>query len=302
MFGTGKLSLNDPDETEDAEKPFENNSGDDDGNIEGKSVRSKKPTTKGYGSIDTTSPPNRDSFWTIPTAATSPVAKNDDEDSDDGDDDDDDVHEDTNEDFSSTNPESANDDFSKDTHQKYGPPDRPGRSCTVKVFSAISTFALITHLTLIVTQVVPMFWVPLDENDWSFTALKIYLCIFAVIFMIVEVDHPRLPLFRNASFLTTFVTRGFFYTFLGLICFENAYSQKAHEMIYVNVQNFKMFDVSWFALGNIIVAWLYISLGILYFLMGILCLQRLRNRAFQRERKKSKKYREAVDRWNREGV
>lgn len=338
LFGTGKLSLSDPDENDETNNPFReqddrqtkssnhhnNNNNDnnndnnnnsknsinsDDASETGRTVGSSKSRgssksarakSNDYGSTETSS---RGSFWTIPTDVTSPVLSK--------------------RKSAESGPEStAIDDFPRriDHHEHEeqqdeeepafseatplvrGPSrglDPPKQNCCVKIFSTVTVFALVTNLTLIVSQILPLVLYPLKEFEPSFLALKVYLCIFSILLIVVEVDNDNVPFFRDALFLKTYATRGFFYTFLGLVCFDLSHLEKTRQMTRDNADS-KMipsFDDSWFALVDLIAACELIALGILYFLMGIICLQGIRNRWVQEERQKWKNYREAVKAW-----
>lgn len=320
IFGTGQLSLSDPDENDDAVNvnananviPYgnadhqDNNKkepkGDDDNVSEtGWTVgtsksKSAKPKKQDYGSTGDTS---RNSFWTLPTDATKPVIKiNDNDDDSDGDGDNSDAN--NNDSTNADNGEVRSD--ANVLNDRPGRPDQPRQNFCVKIFSAITVFGLITNLSLIVSQVLPMFFYPLNEFQPTFLALKIYMCIFALIFIVVEVDNDRVPFFRDAVFLTTYATRGFLYTFFGLICFDLANSEESHKMVEDAESRYPTVDVSWFALVDKVTACELVSLGILYFLMGIFCLQKVRHRWVEEERQVWKNYREAVKTWENERV
>ena len=317
LFGTGKLTLNDPTEKDNTVNPFggtssyqnttSNHNNQDDDASEARTVgstksknspRSKKSKPKGYGSA------NRSSLWTIPTAATTTTTTTA---ANNGNGNGDDKENDNNSRKQQRQDGESDEDHSTViTHSgSSGRPDRPKRDWPVKVFFAIESYALMVCLGLLVSQLLPMVFVPLKDFDRGYLALKIYMCIFAVLFMIVEIDHPKVPFLGNAVFLTTYATRGFLYTFFGLVCFEEAYSEKAHKMVedaeklYAE-KTMPIFDVSWFALVNRIAAFSLISLGVLYFLMGVCCMQRLRNRFVSSDRQKCKAYREAMAKWRRE--
>lgn len=319
IFGTGKLSLNDPDENDDAVIPYGNvdhqskkeqksdNVSETDWIIGSSKSKSSKQSTKSkkqdYGSTGDTS---RKSFWTLPTDATTPVIKindsedNDDDDNIDGDGDGNNSDANNNDSTNANNEEGRSD--ANTLNDRPGRPDQPRQKFCVKVFSAITVFGLITNMSLIVSQVLPMFFYPMNEFQPTFLALKMYLCIFAIIFIVIEVDNNRVPFFRDAVFLTTYATRGFLYTFFGLICFDLANSEESHQMVEDAESRYPTVDVSWFAWVDEVTAWELISLGILYFLMGIFCLQKARHRWDQEEQQVWKNYREAVKTWENERV
>ena len=293
MFGKGKLDLTDPEEAEDDVKPTGESDDNSNASKSKASSTNEQSSTKGYGSTDISSPKN--SLWTIETAATSPQNNNNEDDRKS-------TWEDEN--GSSKQDASGNDEeAARDTeevfHERPGRPPKPTRHCCVRMFFAVETFAIITNLTLFLSQLLPMLSASWEESDKGYLALKIYLCVFAIIFLLVEIDHDSISFLRKASFLRTFCSRGFLYTFFGLVCYEEADSAKAYKALKAKVSELSsVFEVSWAALINQIAAISLISLGVLYFLMGIFCLQRLRNRHVYNDRKKWKEYREALEKWD----
>eukprot|EP00535_Pseudo-nitzschia_heimii_P003983 CAMPEP_0197180878 /NCGR_PEP_ID=MMETSP1423-20130617/5327_1 /TAXON_ID=476441 /ORGANISM="Pseudo-nitzschia heimii, Strain UNC1101" /LENGTH=315 /DNA_ID=CAMNT_0042631013 /DNA_START=76 /DNA_END=1020 /DNA_ORIENTATION=- len=287
LFGTGNLALTDPDDSDgDDENPFAST---DDVSDVGKSKSSKPKNKKGYGSTEgsTSKPPDHGSLWTLPTAATSLLGKSDDSKP---------AFFDDKTDASKEDDDNGKDDVIDEItfHEKTGRPHKPSRHWIVRVFFTIQTFGIITNLALLVSQILPIVFVPVSSVDMSYVALKIYLCAFSIIFLIVEFDHPSIPFLRKASFLKTFASRGFLYTFLGLVCFDEADSEAAFEALEEQNSDFAAhFEVSWFAVFNVIAAWSLIGLGALYFLMGIVCLQKIRNRYVYDDRQKWKAHREA---------
>lgn len=276
------MDLTDPCEAEDVEDPPTKG-----GNpSEGKD----KEETKGYGSVDTSTSP-KNSLWTIQT----PVSSREEE-------------EDTppNDLWSDPKPETGGGEespllASKETfHERPGKPEKPKQHCFVSMFYAIESFAVVTNLAMLVSQVLPLIVVSWEDADPAYLALKIYLVIFAIIFFFVEIDLESISFLRKASFLRTYCSRGFLYSFFGLICYEEADSEKAYTALEdARAQdNSKIFRVVWFALINQIAAISLLAVGCLYFLLGLLCLQRVRNRYVYDDRQKKKAYREALDKWD----
>lgn len=287
LFGKGKLDLTDPSETDDVEDPDDD---DDEQNSEIQTQAKSKEETKGYGSVDTTTTSPKNSLWTIQTPVSSREEAEDDP---------------PNDLWSDPKPEAAGDEESplletKDSfHERPGKPEKPTRHCIVSMFYTIESFAMITNLALLLSQVLPLIAVKWDESDPGYLALKVYLCIFAIIFLLVEIDLSSISFLRKASFLRTYTSRGFLYTFFGLVCYEEADSEKAYTALEARAHNdSSVFRVSWFALVNQIAAISLLSVGVLYFLLGIVCLQRVRNRYVYDDRQKWKAYREALEKWD----
>lgn len=311
LFGTGKLPLADPCEHDHSVNPFGDNDDLSDTSKSKSSGTSKQPkkqqTVKGYGSTDSNTSPktaNRSSLWTIATPATS-QKKNDDEES---------LDKNKDDDFDSNfDPEDSKQGVGGDSdeenvmdeitfHERTGRPHPPTRHCCLRIFITVQTFGIATNLALLVSQVLPMVFVSWTTANKEYIALKIYLCAFALIFLVIEIDHPSIPFLRKASFLKTFASRGFLYTFFGLVCFGEADSEAAYKSLEGKTQDLgTIFEVSWFGLVNLIAAWSLMALGTLYFVMGIFCLQRVRNRYVYDNRQKWKLYREAMDKW-KEGL
>jgi hypothetical protein len=119
-----------------------------------------------------------------------------------------------------------------------------------------------------------------------------------LLIQVVEWD-VNIPFIRNAIFLQTYVSRGFLYSFLGLTCLEEAYSERVNDMLaHAN----EKFHVAWFALFLQVSAWSLCVLGVLYFVMGVFCLKRLRDKYVKDDRTKWKEYREALKEWQRTSV
>jgi hypothetical protein len=134
-------------------------------------------------------------------------------------------------------------------------------------------------------------WVLLLHVRWRLT-------LSLLLIQVVEWD-VNIPFIRNAIFLQTYVSRGFLYSFLGLTCLEEAYSERVNDMLaHAN----EKFHVAWFALFLQVSAWSLCVLGVLYFVMGVFCLKRLRDKYVKDDRTKWKEYREALKEWQRTSV
>jgi hypothetical protein len=320
LFGTGKLDLADQtesDEVADDDEDADPFGADDDATETNKSKSSKSSGKKPwYGSIfggsDTPPSSERDSLWTIQTPATkeekdeeadpegwakTPVTKKEkDEDA-------------APEDWADSvqgSAESVETDRVMDEatfHAETGRPVPPTRQCCLQMFFFVQMLGTNTNLVLLVSQALPLFVLDLSASDWAYITLKTYLCLFALIMLIVEIELQMIPLFKKASFLRNFVSRGFLYSFFSLVCLEEADYESAFKALKGREDTQELmglFSVSWLALFNLAAAWSLMGLGILYFLMGILCLQRLRNRYVYDHRQKLKAHQKAVEKWEEE--
>lgn len=172
--------------------------------------------------------------------------------------------------------------------QKSSRPKKPRRSCCLRIFFVIELYALLSCLGLLLSQILPVVVMDVRQMEPVDLALKAYISLFSLLFMIVEYDPP-IPFIRKAAFLQAYLSRGFLYSFLGLTCLEEAYSERVVDML---AHPLDEFHIAWFSLFLQISAWCLSALGILYAIMGLFCMKRLRDKLYREDRQKWKAYRE----------
>ena len=86
-----------------------------------------------------------------------------------------------------------------------GKPEMPRRNCLMGVFKFIETIGAVGSLALMASQVIPLIVVSWDEIGLASLCLKIYVSLFCVLFLLVEMDVP-ISFLRNAAFLQTYVS------------------------------------------------------------------------------------------------
>ena len=190
------------------------------------------------------------------------------------------------------------DDDDDDSHSALtmdGKPHLPNRNWCLEFFRLVSAVTVIASLGLLATQLLPVILVPLKSQGYFDLALKVYVTCFCFLFIMVECDAP-LPAVRNSQLLQTYLSRGFLYSFLGLICLQEAYSERVKEMVATHADEF---HVAWASLFMQISSWLITACGIFYMLMGLCCLKKLRDRIRKRDRAVWKKYRRDYAEWKR---
>jgi hypothetical protein len=146
-------------------------------------------------------------------------------------------------------------------------PGMPRRDCLLSVFQFMESFGVLTSLSLMATQILPIILIPFNEIGVMSLVLKVYVSVFCLLFILVEWDLPILFL-RNAQFLQAYLSRGFLYSFLGLSCLEEAYSERVKEMV---AHSRDQFHVAWFSLFMQVSSWMMLGLGIPYMLLGVCC-------------------------------
>ena len=146
------------------------------------------------------------------------------------------------------------------------------------------------------TQILPLFFLSIKEIGLAEMVQKVYVTLFCLLFSLVEWDVP-VAFLKNASFLQAYFSRGFLYSFLGLSCLEEAYSERVKDMV---VHSKEQFHVSWISLFMQISSWMMLALGILYMLLGMCCLKLLRDKLKDEDKEKWATHREAMKLYRRE--
>jgi hypothetical protein len=124
-------------------------------------------------------------------------------------------------------------------------------------------------------------------------ALKLYIAVFCFMFVITELYLP-IPIVRSSALLQNYISRGVLYSFIGLICMEESDSQRIKDIL---GHDQDQFSVGWEAIFMQISSWFMIGIGLLYVLLGIFCMKRVRDRMKENENQAWSKYRQAVREW-----
>lgn len=178
-------------------------------------------------------------------------------------------------------------------------PHMPKRICCLEFFRIFSGVVVTAFLGLLVTQIIPLWLGGVKSQTYFDLALKGYVTLFCLVFILVEVNAP-LPFLRDSDLLQTFLSRGFIYSFLGLICLQEAYSDRVKDMVSAHASNGSdEFHVAWASLFMEISSWIMFSSGVFYMLMGICCLKKTRDKLSAKDRKLWKKYRRELKEWKR---
>jgi hypothetical protein len=176
-------------------------------------------------------------------------------------------------------------------------PHMPNQNPCLWLFHLLQGVAVISALCLLVTQAIPITLdaktsEPVQMNFLS-VALKVYISLFCIIFVLIELNL-NIPFLRSSELLQTFLSRGFIYSFLGLICVEEAYSERVRDIVSHGKDEF---HVGWLAIFMQISSWFMLGVGALYMLLGVFCLRGFRDRLNQKEQDDWKKYREELKVW-----
>jgi hypothetical protein len=183
-------------------------------------------------------------------------------------------------------------------------PHRPHMNPCLWMFHLLEGISVTASVCLLLTQIIPFFQTTsIDNKTTSATTstmslldilLKIYISMFCLLFILTEIQAP-IPSIRNSPILQVYISRGFLYSFVGLICVEEAYSERVKEVLNTHHDEFY---VGWYAIFMDVSSGFMLACGITYMTLGLCCLKRLRDRIKQQEIDAWKQYRIDMKAWN----
>jgi protein-S-isoprenylcysteine O-methyltransferase Ste14 len=175
-------------------------------------------------------------------------------------------------------------------------PHVPPVNACLWVFHLLEGICCVASLMLLTTQILPLIFMA-GSNDMvskvgiTSLALRIYISLFCVLFMLTEL---QVPILRSSVLLDNYASRGFLYSFLGLVCVEQAYSERVKEIV---ESGKSQFHIEWVAIFMQISSLLMLGMGIVYIVLGMFCLKRFRDKLKQQEKDQWKKYRQDTKEW-----
>lgn len=178
---------------------------------------------------------------------------------------------------------------SKQQQQQY---DGPKKSIFHLAFDMVRYMAILASCMMLLMQIIPI--VILDEGEITGLQyfVRIYLIVFCLSFVLLE---SRIPLLRRITFPAhnNWILRGFMYTFIGVIGMEQDVAIKVED-IASGASNILGPDYGtlFASLSIAITTWIMVGVGILYMILGMMCLQRWYE-------KLDEEYRNKVSEWKR---
>lgn len=165
--------------------------------------------------------------------------------------------------------------------------ERPQKSICHLFFDALRYFAMAASAMMLTIQIVPLafFW---RDTTWLQVAVKSYLVLFCASFVVTE---SHIPLLKSITFHKNWITRGFVFTFIGLVGMEQDLAIKVEE-IAAGKRNVlgPTYGVLFATLFMTITTWFVIGVGIVYTLLGLLCCQRWYERLENEHKEKVKEW------------
>ena len=199
----------------------------------------------------------------------------------------------------------------------------PRRNVVLAAFNFIEGFGIVASISLLLTQLMPLFFAPVDEHGITDLVLKFYISIFCVLFIMVENDTP-IPFIKKSTILQNYFSRGFVYSFIGVVSIlpkkntgpflysyfhsnilihilsnsdeqsdlQESYSERVKDMISHGKDEFY---VSWLGLFMQVSSWMMFALGAIYMIFSLCCLKRLRDKLTQDYRRKRRQYEDSKE-------
>jgi hypothetical protein len=164
----------------------------------------------------------------------------------------------------------------------------PRRSCLHRTFLAIRSVAVVTAFLMAASQFVGIYFQSLDALK---SVLRGYMIAFSLIVAFNEVEFTSIV--RNSAVLRNWISRGLLYTFIGVLGLVEYEADMTSSLAALSGKNraLRFIRVS---------AWIMVALGILYFGMGVLCLQLIFNRLqedYKKRLEQAKVTRRATERY-----
>lgn len=185
-------------------------------------------------------------------------------------------------------------------------PHRPLHNPILYIFNllqgitALASFGLILTQLLIPCLIIHPFRDIVKRIGPVSVALKCYVALFCILFILVETNVP-MPFIRNATLLQGFSSRGFLYSFIGLICVQQAKTDRMKDIIQQKNANSIASggdDVDWISIYMEVSSWLMLGIGLFYMILGLLCLKGLRDALREKEIQEWRNYRIQLRQWN----
>jgi len=149
----------------------------------------------------------------------------------------------------------------------------PRRGPCHSIFVAIQVIAIFANLSMLATQIVPIIICDIDILQ---KGIRCYLAFFSLLFLLTEFE---VGFTTKSNALTNWITRGFLYTFIGIVTMEQHVAMVdagALDHPKSKIASDFNWNVEWASLFIHVTGVWMVGLGILYFLMGVFCLKRWR--------------------------
>jgi hypothetical protein len=142
----------------------------------------------------------------------------------------------------------------------------PSRKCLHQIFIFISIITTLSALLMGIGQFIGIYF---QQEGLVQYVIRIYVIALCVIVMFNEMEFTKMV--RESAMLRIWITRGAIYAFIGILGLEESEASPTS-----NHQDSAGRDRA--LTFVMVIAWIMVGLGVLYFVMGVLCLQLVSNR------------------------
>lgn len=170
----------------------------------------------------------------------------------------------------------------------------PRKGVCLSLFHVLEFMGILASIGLLATQALPLFFIPMEEIGLLQLALRMYVSMFCLSIILVEFSVP-FPFIRESKILQSYFSRGFIYSFIGLIGMEESYAVTVKALTVdpgAVAHQYDALHISWAPLFILASSWLMVVSGVIYMLLGICCMKRLRDKLRKTYEKKMKRYNE----------
>lgn len=180
-----------------------------------------------------------------------------------------------------------------------------GRERTIRPTFCHSFFILITYYSilslafLLISQLAPLISIKLRGLHLY---LRIYIAFFSVVLLLVELEFPFFS--GSSGFMENWLSRGILHSFLGLVNQEeSAVIYNKQESYILSHEANGLSELS--ALLDLflqVTSWMMVVSGILYTLMGALCLKKVKDSCVSKYKEELDKERRRVEKMNNDNM
>ncbi|CAM9360624.1 unnamed protein product [Choristocarpus tenellus] len=157
--------------------------------------------------------------------------------------------------------------YSDEEGGRYAGPLQVRRGCL------LNTFVVVNAVTVLVAMGVGAAQVLVLVNNTTLSpvaiAIRCYNVLFCFAIIFAELEWTQTV--RELSILHSWMPRGTIYSFVGLLTLEE--------------ENEKGLDEGSASMYVTVIGWIMVAIGVLYFLMGLCCVKRLRDKRLDRYKK-----------------
>lgn len=172
-------------------------------------------------------------------------------------------------------------------------PDGPQKSICHLLFDSVRYLAIIASSMMLLMQLVPLYILK-SESTWLQIAVRSYLAIFCLFFILTESNIPILRDLLSKFAHSNWILRGFLYSFIGLISMEQDLAIKVADIAAGTTSSVlgPTYSKLFASLFMDITTWTMISVGILYFVLGLLCMQQWYEKLSKNHDQKVREYKQ----------